>query len=331
MLAPSVSCFAYGADYEPSSYDKSLSQDIMPNYEMTNAGLRIQLPVRSIPRHFKFYFAFLACKRKKKHGLIAICIRWYEGSSSYPRFSREAFSQYTLHSLDPSVAGIVTSPDFRSQSIWISRDPTQKLISNTSHPSHRASSIKLVRWNVLIKSKRPWSQVSTTGCHNEASDDLKSLVALSPQLPNFQTSKLPFQHLIKGSMSCRGFEYQVIVLSGATQACIDLSFGIIDTQMWLGVQTRGTTSGSMLGYRITVNSYSFPSGSRWTRKDETPYDLLIPLQSLHTLRSIRKLSSTVYLELEIVANFDDSEEVDITIALVVSTPGVRRVINYLRG
>jgi hypothetical protein len=297
---------------------------------MTNAGLRIQLPLRSIPRHLKFYFAFLACKRKKKYGLIAICIRWYEGSSSYPRFSREAFSQRTLYSLDPSVARLVTSPDFGSQSIWISRDPTTKLTSNTSHPSHQASSIKTVRWNVLIKSKRPWSQVSTTGCHNEASNDLKSLVALSPQLPNFQTSKLPFQHLIKGSMSCKGFEYQVIVLSGATQACIDLSFGIIDTQIWLGVQTTNT-SGSMLSYRIIVDSHSFPSGTRWVGKDETPYDLLIPLQSLYTLRSIRKLSSAGYLELEIIANFDDSEEVGITIALVVSISGVGRVINYVRG
>jgi hypothetical protein len=290
----------------------------------------MQLPLRSIPRHHKFYFAFLACKRKKKHGVIAICIRWYEGSSSYPRFSREAFSQHTLYSLDPSVVGLVTSPDFRSQSIWISKDPTQKLTLNISHPSHQASSVKSVRWNVLIKSKRPWSQVSTTGRHNEASDDLESLLALSAQLPNFQTSKLPFQHLIKGSMSCKGFEYQVIVFSGATQACMDLSFGIIDTRIWLGVQTTNTT-GSMLGYRMIADSHSFPSGSRWTKEDETPYDLLLPLQSLNTLQSISKLSRTVYLELEIIATFDDSEEAGITIALVVGTPSVGRIMNFVRG
>ena len=94
-LAPDVSYFSGGADYQPSTFETILSrnfydpgsfqpimraQEMMPAYEMTNARLRIQLPVRSIIGHKTMYFAFLACKNQRKPEImVAMCIRWYEG------------------------------------------------------------------------------------------------------------------------------------------------------------------------------------------------------------------------------------------------------------
>jgi hypothetical protein len=115
VLAPSVFCLADGPDYEPAEYPESLSQDLPPSYEMTNAGLRIQLPLRSVPGHIRLYFAFLACRKKNQRQFVAICVCWYAGSASFPRFSREAFDKQTFYTLERSIAHIVTTPDFRLQ------------------------------------------------------------------------------------------------------------------------------------------------------------------------------------------------------------------------
>jgi hypothetical protein len=336
MLAPSVSCFADGADYEPSVYHKSLSQDLMPNYEMTNAGLRIQLPLRSIPSHGKYYFAFLACRKKRHHDLIAICLRWYDGSSSFPRFSREVFSKRTIYLLDESVARIATLPDFRLQPIWISADKSQRSASDIARLADRILKMDTIRYNVFIKARWPWEHVSLIGFQKGLSESTEYLASLSPQLPNFQASKLPLQQSIKGAFSCEGFEHRGIILGGSSQAGIDLYFGKVDTQIWVSAtvtsprktipEHRGTLAS------FTFASHTFPSGSGWAGRGRVLYDLLIPLQSLQTIRSFTKTSATGPLDLEIIADFEnseDSQEIVVTIAIVLSSSvGIRRVVNH---
>jgi hypothetical protein len=99
-------------------------------------------------------------------------------------------------------------------------------------------------------------------------------------------------------------------------------------QLWLGVTTSSIRERTQI-YQEIFASLLFPSGSHWHRRSGIPYDLLVPLQSLRTPRQISKVSVTVDIDLEVGANFDDSEEVVIDIAMVVSSVGVRRVVNYL--
>jgi len=99
MLAPSVSCFSNGADYFTSEYPPSLTDrlDLMPDYNMTNAGLRIQLPLRGDPKRKGLYSAILACRHKlNPECCVAIYISRLGGSSNFPRFCREVFNGETL-------------------------------------------------------------------------------------------------------------------------------------------------------------------------------------------------------------------------------------------
>jgi hypothetical protein len=99
MLAPNVSCFSNGAFYEPCDYPpgRISDLDLMPNYDMTNAGLHIQLPMSTVPGYETLYFAFLACRHKLvSESFVTMFITRQGGSLSFPRFSREAFNGETL-------------------------------------------------------------------------------------------------------------------------------------------------------------------------------------------------------------------------------------------
>jgi len=122
MLAPSVLCFANGAFYEPWEYSLGLTGilDLMPNYDMTNAGLRIQLPLRRTPVCKGLYSAILACRHKLDPEFsVAIYISRLGGSSNFPRFCREVLNGKALH-LEPRM-GFQNELlyDFGSNLIWI--------------------------------------------------------------------------------------------------------------------------------------------------------------------------------------------------------------------
>jgi hypothetical protein len=283
----------------------------MPNYEMTNAGLRIELPLRSIPRQGKYYFAFLACRKKRHHDLIDICLRWYDGPSSFPCFRREVFSKRTIYSLDESVARIATLPDFRLQPIWISADKAQRSASDIARLADRILKMDTIRYNVFIKANWPWEHVSLIGFPKGLSESTEYLASLSPQPPNFQASKLPLQQSIKGAFSCEGFKHRGIILDGSSQAGIDLYFGRVDTRIWVSATVTSPRKtipdhwGTLAS--LTFASHTFPSGSGWAGRGKVLHDLLIPLQSLKTIRSFAKTSATGPLDLEIVADLKISK------------------------
>jgi len=122
MLAPSVSCFSNGASYEPRYYPRILigRLDLMPNYEMTNAGLRIQLPLRREPERTGLYSAFLACRYKlAPEFLVAIYISRFGGSRNFPRFCREVLHGKSLHAVKLSSHRIGPLHDESAKPIWI--------------------------------------------------------------------------------------------------------------------------------------------------------------------------------------------------------------------
>jgi len=122
MLAPSVSCFSNGASYEPCEYLPGLIDrlDPMPNYDMTNVGLRIQLPLRREPERIGLYSAFLACRRKFAPEFpVAIYISRFGGSLNFPRFCREVLYGETLHLEQRLGFQNELLYDFGSKPIWI--------------------------------------------------------------------------------------------------------------------------------------------------------------------------------------------------------------------
>jgi len=122
MLAPSVSCFFNGASYEPCKYSPSRMKilDLMPNYDMTNAGLRIQLPLRREPKRKGLYSAFLACRYNVDPDIsVAIYLSRLGGSSNFPRFCREVYYGETLHPGQRWRSRNESLYDFGSKPIWI--------------------------------------------------------------------------------------------------------------------------------------------------------------------------------------------------------------------
>ena len=122
MLAPSVSCFANGASYEPSEYPPGLIDrlDPMPNYDMTNAGLRIQLPLRREPERIGLYSAFLACRHKPDpHAAVALNLSRLGGSTNFPRFRRDVRNGKALNVVQPGWFRNGLLYDFESRPIWI--------------------------------------------------------------------------------------------------------------------------------------------------------------------------------------------------------------------
>jgi len=122
MLAPSVSCFSNGAKYEPCEYPPGLIDrlDPMPDYDMTNAGLRIQLPLRRTLEHKGLYSAYLACRHKFNSEFpVAIYISRFGGSLNFPRFCREVLYDETLHLEQRLGFQNELLYDFGSKPIWI--------------------------------------------------------------------------------------------------------------------------------------------------------------------------------------------------------------------
>jgi len=122
MLAPSVSCFSNGASYEPYEYPHDLIDrlDLMPNYDMTNAGLRIQLPLRDKPEHKGLYSAILACRHKlDPEFFVAIYIGLIGGTPNFPRFCKEVYFGDTLHLLQRQGVQAGLLDDAGSKPIWI--------------------------------------------------------------------------------------------------------------------------------------------------------------------------------------------------------------------
>ena len=122
MLAPSVSCFYNGASYEPWAYSQSLVYrlDLMPNYEMTNAGLRIQLPLRRTPERKELSSAYLACRHKfDPEFSVAIYISRLGGSSNFPRFCKEVYLGETLRLAQRPYLENELPYDVGSKPIWI--------------------------------------------------------------------------------------------------------------------------------------------------------------------------------------------------------------------
>jgi len=122
MLAPSVSCFSHGANYGPSEYPPGVIDrlDPMPYYDMTNAGLRIQLPMRGEPERKGLYSAILACNYKlDPRFFAAIYISRLGGSSNFPRFCREVYFGGTLHLVQRQRFQGRLLDDVGSKPIWI--------------------------------------------------------------------------------------------------------------------------------------------------------------------------------------------------------------------
>jgi hypothetical protein len=318
MLAPSVSHFINGSDYEMSGYSNIFQSQEMaerindpefrnkygtaeprsyqawnlenrtsrPDFSMTNSGLRIQLPHEPFPATSQRLppvwrqqrFAFLGCSTKSGQ-LVAICLL-KQPQKGPLMFSRIACSGRTTLRLDPAACQGKYLPLTDFNSIFISKIPIKPYYYQDKIPS----STQLVRYELWIKSKNPISIATRATAHEHEST---RGVHFTPPPPmynetlspqKFTECKYAIQHYVNGFMSVGHFDHELIYLAPGKNPLL-LAFGECDGFIW--VQGSASPMPQVYHpdcYSTMYQNFTFPTGANWLRK-EPRFQSLVEVQN----------------------------------------------------
>ena len=266
MLAPSVSCFADGSEYDPGPYDEKVlaNLELLPNYDMTNAGLRIQLPMRSIPLHEKLYFAFLACRTRSQSGCVpAICLRFTAGTPNIPRYSRHTLHGRAIFHLPRPTAREEAVSGHTLQPIWIS---ASRLVHLTPLLNPKYEVLRAVKYNVWVQALRPWKYVHVHSSRWFANNG-EELADCQVQTWSLKSNTtLPVQHNLTGMLSSRSTRHEVVTFIDqpyglSLQPDMVLAFGFTDKQIWVSTNVN-VAQGS--NYTSSIfEQHTLLVGQRW--------------------------------------------------------------------
>ena len=124
---------------------------------MTNAGLRIQLPMISIPLYDKLYFAFIACRIRSQSGCLpTVCLRFTAGTPKFPRCSRHTLHGRAIFHLPRPTAREKAVSKQTLQPIWIS---ASQLVRFTPRLNPNCIVLTAVKYNVWVQALKPWKYV----------------------------------------------------------------------------------------------------------------------------------------------------------------------------
>ena len=346
MLASRVSHFANGAQYTPDKFSDGVYKvashglglftgvllDISkPDFNMTNVGLHISLPVASIPRYpAELTFAFLACRTKKSGELVAVCLHkrvdaWF---SSY---FRSAFNARTVYHFAQPTKSRPYNPQIMLKTAWISRSSVQ----DKSVIENLMGILKRVRFELWTKSEQAYTQIY---CSNRSQVRTKRFwhdtAHCGPDdrssIRKFMASDLPVQHLVSGMFPTNEFLHEVVAFGG--DAGLNIAFMEVERNIWFRVGIRDPHGGEegfwstpteLLeeeAYQQLLHDYSFFVGAYWNGQVSGRISeemLRGPRATFSTAKTFGNQNYTI----EAIISDDVPEEISLKIFLVAEQAG----------
>lgn len=307
-MASSVSHFKHGSDYESINYSDvevfhgnlltekvqklSLIRDnghivgaehinpFKPDFTMTNAGLHKQLPTDEVPvvwldntassSSSGLRLAILACKWKRKDGLIAIYLRKDE-NSAFLRYSRVMFDGGLIQHLEEAFykkPRILSITNFNS--IWI---PKAAAVEQPLNQHRLASTAKRVRFESWYKGPRVLTEIKSSYESGATKQRLRceeaanALQTLGDQVTKeYREAEEDLRHYISGSFPTTGFKHELVALhDDVAKSTNSFAFGIIDGYIWV-ICPRPADS---FDYQTCYSRFNYPNGGVW-REPEVP-------------------------------------------------------------
>jgi hypothetical protein len=243
MLAPTVQCFQHGASYQYLRADQRF-QELKPDFNMTNFGLHIELPVREMSAHgMDVYLARLECSTQFGSWDIGVFLK-ENGSSGERYFHRTVFQGSTLTRL-PRIYQTTVQLEYYPTPLWISREDNQPFPRTIEPPSLNLKDIHYAFFTYL----------DTCLPQTELYSELKIP-------PNYYDSR----PMIQGKFDAV-VRHEVVAIGG-THA-INCAFGISDDQIWMHLANADETTGIFENNYVPLfDSYLFPAGIMWHKSAE---------------------------------------------------------------